>query len=78
MVGATPGQGALKSCGSGFLSAVDFGQTDRSRHRVALEMARVFSQVDLILVPWLREEMLTIPNFTGQPSLTLRAGFVNV
>jgi len=26
----------------------------------------------------LRDEMLTITNFTGQPSLTLRAGFVNV
>jgi len=26
----------------------------------------------------LRDEMLTITNFTGQPSLTLRAGFVEV
>ena len=26
----------------------------------------------------LRDEMLTISNFTGHPSLTLRAGFVNV
>jgi len=29
-------------------------------------------------VPSLRDEMLTITNFTGQPSLTIRAGFVNV
>jgi Asp-tRNA(Asn)/Glu-tRNA(Gln) amidotransferase A subunit family amidase len=29
-------------------------------------------------VPSLRDEMLTITNFTGQPSLTLRAGFVEV
>jgi Asp-tRNA(Asn)/Glu-tRNA(Gln) amidotransferase A subunit family amidase len=61
-----------------FLSAVDFVQADRFRRRVAMEMARVFSQVDLLLVPSLRDEMLTISNFTGHPSLTLRAGFVNV
>ena len=41
-------------------------------------MARIFSQVDLLLVPSLRDEMLTITNFTGHPSLTLRAGFVEV
>ncbi len=61
-----------------FLSAVDFVQADRFRRKVAAEMARVFSQVDLLLVPSLRDEMLTITNFTGQPSLTLRAGFVEV
>ena len=63
---------------SRFLSAVDFVQADRFRRRVAMEMARLFSEVDLLLVPSLRDEMLTISNFTGQPSLTLRAGFVNV
>jgi Asp-tRNA(Asn)/Glu-tRNA(Gln) amidotransferase A subunit family amidase len=61
-----------------FLSAVDFVQTDRFRRRVAQEMARVFGDVDLLLVPSLRDEMLTISNFTGHPSLTLRAGFVQV
>ena len=61
-----------------FLSAVDFVQADRLRRKVADEMARVFSQVDLLLVPSLRDEMLTITNFTGHPSLTLRAGFVQV
>jgi Asp-tRNA(Asn)/Glu-tRNA(Gln) amidotransferase A subunit family amidase len=61
-----------------FLSAVDFVQADRLRRKVAAEMARVFSEVDLLLVPSLRDEMLTITNFTGQPSLTLRAGFVEV
>jgi len=63
---------------SRFLSAVNFVQADRLRRKVALEMARVFSQVDLLLVPSLRDEMLTITNFTGHPSLTLRAGFVEV
>jgi Asp-tRNA(Asn)/Glu-tRNA(Gln) amidotransferase A subunit family amidase len=61
-----------------FLSAVDFVQADRLRRKVAEEMARIFDQVDLLLVPSLRDEMLTITNFTGQPSLTLRAGFVEV
>ncbi len=68
-----------------FLSAVDFVQADRLRRKVALEIARLFapttaggSGVDLLLVPSLRDEMLTITNFTGHPSLTLRAGFVSV
>jgi len=61
-----------------FLSAVDFVQADRLRRKVAEEMARIFSKVDLLLVPSLRDEMLTITNFTGHPSLTLRAGFVEV
>jgi Asp-tRNA(Asn)/Glu-tRNA(Gln) amidotransferase A subunit family amidase len=61
-----------------FLSAVDFVQADRLRRKVAQEMARLFSDVGLLLVPSLRDEMLTITNFTGHPSLTLRAGFVEV
>jgi len=61
-----------------FLSAVDFVQSDRFRRKVAEEMDRIFSQVDLLLVPSLRDEMLTISNNTGHPSLTLRAGFVEV
>jgi len=63
---------------SRFLSAVDFVQADRFRRKVAEQMARIFSDVDLLLVPSLRDEMLVIGNFTGHPSLTLRAGFVNV
>jgi Asp-tRNA(Asn)/Glu-tRNA(Gln) amidotransferase A subunit family amidase len=63
---------------SRFLSAVDFVQTDRFRRKVAQEMARVFSQVDMLLVPSLRDEILTITNFTGHPSLTFRAGFIEV
>jgi Asp-tRNA(Asn)/Glu-tRNA(Gln) amidotransferase A subunit family amidase len=63
---------------SRFLSAVDFVQTDRFRRKVCEEMARVFADVDLLLVPSLRDEMLTISNNTGHPSLTMRAGFVDV
>jgi Asp-tRNA(Asn)/Glu-tRNA(Gln) amidotransferase A subunit family amidase len=63
---------------SRFLSAVDFVQADRLRRKVAVQMARLFADVDLLMVPSLRDEMLTITNFTGHPSLTLRAGFVEV
>jgi Asp-tRNA(Asn)/Glu-tRNA(Gln) amidotransferase A subunit family amidase len=63
---------------SRFLSAVDFVQADRLRRMVAMEMERVMASVDLLLVPSLRDEFLVITNFTGHPSLTLRAGFVEV
>ena len=61
-----------------FVSAVDMVQADRLRRKVALEMARVIREVDVLIVPSLRDEQLTITNFTGHPSLTLRAGFVQV
>jgi Asp-tRNA(Asn)/Glu-tRNA(Gln) amidotransferase A subunit family amidase len=63
---------------SRFISAVDLVQADRFRRAVAQQMQTLLSQVDLLLVPSLRDEMLTIGNFTGLPSLTLRAGFVEV
>jgi Asp-tRNA(Asn)/Glu-tRNA(Gln) amidotransferase A subunit family amidase len=63
---------------SRFLSAVDLIQADRLRRKVAQEMARVMKEVDLLLVPSLQSDMLTISNFTGHPSLTLRTGFVEV
>jgi len=63
---------------SRFLSAVDFVQADRLRRKVALEMSHIFNEVDILIVPSLRDEQLTITNFTGHPSLTLRAGFVEV
>ncbi len=63
---------------SRFLSAVDFVQADRMRRKIAIEMERVMSEVDLLLVPSLRDEFLVITNFTGHPSLTLRAGFVEI
>jgi Asp-tRNA(Asn)/Glu-tRNA(Gln) amidotransferase A subunit family amidase len=61
-----------------FLSAVDLVQASRLRRKVAQHMAEVFTKVDVLLVPSLRDEMLTLTNFTGHPSLTLRAGFIEV
>ena len=43
-----------------------------------MQMSQLFAHVDLLLVPSLRDEMLTITNSTGHPSLTLRAGFIEV
>jgi Asp-tRNA(Asn)/Glu-tRNA(Gln) amidotransferase A subunit family amidase len=63
---------------SRFLSAVDFVQADRLRRKFATAMQGIMSKVDVLLVPSLRDEILTTTNFTGHPSLTLRAGFVNV
>jgi len=61
-----------------FLSAVDFVQADRLRRKYAEEMARIFADVDLMIVPSLRDDILTITNHTGHPSLTMRAGFVEI
>jgi Asp-tRNA(Asn)/Glu-tRNA(Gln) amidotransferase A subunit family amidase len=63
---------------SRFLSAVDLVQADRLRRMIAQQMAQIMERVDILLVPSLRDEMLTITNFTGHPSITLRAGFVHV
>jgi Asp-tRNA(Asn)/Glu-tRNA(Gln) amidotransferase A subunit family amidase len=63
---------------SRFLSAVDFVQADRFRRKVCGEMAGLFEKVDVLLVPSLRDDILTITNHTGHPSLTMRAGFVEV
>lgn len=61
-----------------FLSAVDLIQAERLRRQVAQEMARIFSTVDCLLVPSLRDEMLTISNHTGHPSLTVRTGTATI
>src|SRR5262249_59294239 len=47
-----------------FLSAVDFVQCDRMRREVAQEMARIFIEGGLLLVPSLRDEILAVNTFT--------------
>jgi Asp-tRNA(Asn)/Glu-tRNA(Gln) amidotransferase A subunit family amidase len=58
-----------------FISAVDLVQAERLRRRAMEEMARTMARVDLIVSPP-NEQLLIATNFTGHPSLTLRAGFV--
>ena len=61
-----------------FLSAVDFVQADRLRRKFAVELEKMMKQVDVLVVPSLRDETLTVTNFTGHPSLTFRVGFLEV
>jgi Asp-tRNA(Asn)/Glu-tRNA(Gln) amidotransferase A subunit family amidase len=61
-----------------FLSAVDLIQAERLRRQAAVAINRLLNSVDVLLVPFLRDETLIATNFTGHPSLTLRAGFIEV
>jgi len=57
-----------------FLSAVDWC-SGSVRRKGATEMARIFSQVDLLLVPSMRDETLTHREFQRPPlASTLRGG----
>ncbi len=60
------------------LSAVAVFQAERLRRRFGQEVARVFAQVNALLVAALRDAMLTISKHTGHASLTLRTGWVEV
>ncbi|MDZ7645656.1 MAG: amidase [Woeseiaceae bacterium] len=60
---------------SRFFSAVDYVQAERLRRIVMQDMQEFFSQVDVVFGPSFGTPMLTVTNFTGQPSLTIRAGF---
>lgn len=61
-----------------FLSAVELVQAERLRRVAAQAMAGFFEHADVLLVPGLREEMLTVSNCTGHPSLTVRTGTITV
>lgn len=58
-----------------YFSAVDFVQGDRLRRKVMQDAHVFFSQVDVVFGPSFDTPMLSLTNFTGQPCLTLRAGF---
>ncbi len=63
---------------SRFYSSVDYVQADRLR-RVAMQKTHeFFSQVDVVFGPSFGTPMLTLTNFTGQPCLTMRAGFEEI
>ncbi len=57
------------------VSAVDFVQAERLRRAVMAVAARLFAEVDAVIGSFANGSMLVITNFTGHPSLTLRAGF---
>ena len=59
-----------------FYSAVDLVQAQRLRRKVMEAMDGVFTGIDAMIGSSVRGLMLEITNFTGHPSLTIRAGFV--
>ncbi|MBN1685812.1 MAG: hypothetical protein JW852_04110, partial [Spirochaetales bacterium] len=56
-------------------SAVEYVQLQRFRRLVREETLPLFESVDAMISPDHRSDLLVITNSTGQPSLTLRAGF---
>ncbi len=58
-----------------FLSAVDHVQLDRLRYQVMLALDGLFSEIDVLVGPFMTGPMLIASNFTGHPCLHLRAGF---
>ncbi len=61
-----------------FLSAVDHIQLDRLRLRVMKALDDLFTQVDVVIGPFMTGPLLVATNFTGHPCLHLRAGFLDV
>jgi Asp-tRNA(Asn)/Glu-tRNA(Gln) amidotransferase A subunit family amidase len=61
-----------------FFSAVDYVQADRLRRKVMQQTHDFFSQVDVVFGPSFGNPMLELTNLTGQPSLTMRAGFEEI
>jgi Asp-tRNA(Asn)/Glu-tRNA(Gln) amidotransferase A subunit family amidase len=63
---------------SRFISAVDIVQADRLRRKFMQVMDQLFTKVDAMVSPSLAGPMLTVTNYTGHPSLTLRTGFITI
>ena len=60
---------------SRYFSAVDYLQGERLRRKVMAEAHEFFAEVDVVFGPSFGNPMLSLTNFTGQPCLTMRAGF---
>ena len=61
-----------------YFSAVDYLQADRLRRKVMQQTHDFFSTVDVVFGPSFGNPMLSLTNFTGQPSLAIRAGFEEI
>lgn len=61
-----------------FLSAVDHVQLDRLRYLVMQALDQLFSEIDVLIGPFMTGPLLVASNFTGHPCLHLRAGFENL
>ncbi|MDH5345400.1 MAG: amidase [Gammaproteobacteria bacterium] len=63
---------------SRYFSAVDYLQAERLRRKVMQDTHAFFADVDVVFGPSFGNPMLSLTNFTGQPSLALRAGFEKI
>lgn len=61
-----------------YFSAVDYVQADRLRRKLMQQTHQFFAQVDVVFGPSFGTPMLSLTNFTGQPSLAIRAGFEEI
>ena len=59
-----------------FISAIDLIQTERLRRRVMEVLAEVYRDINAMIGEFPNGSMASITNFTGHPSLTIPAGFV--
>jgi Asp-tRNA(Asn)/Glu-tRNA(Gln) amidotransferase A subunit family amidase len=58
------------------LSAIDYVQIERFRRQIMQRMSELFESVDVVFGPTYGSfDLFMIMNFTGQPGVTLRAGF---
>jgi len=60
---------------SWYFSAVDYLQAERLRRKVMGDVHEFFADVDVVFGPSFGNPMLSLTNYTGQPSLAVRAGF---
>jgi len=61
-----------------FISAVDLIQTERLRRRTMEVLAELYGGIDAMIGEFPNGSMASITNFTGHPSLTISAGFVEM
>ncbi len=61
-----------------FISAVDLLRADRLRREAMVQYHALFSKVDALFSPSFGAGLLLATNYTGHPSLTLRAGFFEI
>jgi Asp-tRNA(Asn)/Glu-tRNA(Gln) amidotransferase A subunit family amidase len=59
-----------------FISGVDYVQIDRVRRKAMHDMQELFSGIEALIGPNFAGGMLVTTNFTGQPQLAFRAGFI--
>lgn len=71
----TPGSRANSLRQSRFIPAVEYLQANRHRTLLIEEMAKLFEQYDILLLPTYGSDQSAISNMTGHPVVSLPSGF---